>query len=399
MLNISEEMSNFKAIDLENVESKIGKIPEDMKNAIELYNKALEDINNKNEDIAIIALKKAIAIYPAFYEAMNLMGVCFSSLDDEQNARRMFTKVIQMDDNSIRASHYIDQLDGKVSGDETKSKSSWFRDKSRSNPPMVAWIGNGLSAEKNNPYFLKYVLGFILGVLVICFVWIMVPVDKPIIFDFGKLFTKPVNESGQINGLKSENIELTTRLTEAMDALKAAQATEKQLQDQMDQYVRWSGILRDLQNLAEDGKYKEVVIEIEKQLAGLSLPEDIEKEIIALNNTCKPKAINQFYESAWALYNSNSKTKSLDVYKQSANEYLMAIRIIEELQEKPTYINEIYYYGGKAIALSQSPSAEEANTEAIRCFRAVIATSPNSKLASYSQARINEIQGGKTIRH
>ena len=57
MFNISEELSNFKPVDLENIEQKIGAIPDDMKNAMELYNKALNEINNRNEDIAIIALK------------------------------------------------------------------------------------------------------------------------------------------------------------------------------------------------------------------------------------------------------------------------------------------------------------------------------------------------------
>ena len=76
MLDINEELSKFEFIDVESVEEKIGRIPDDMKNAIDLYNKALDDLKSKNEDIAIIALKKAIAIYPAFM-AMNPMGICF----------------------------------------------------------------------------------------------------------------------------------------------------------------------------------------------------------------------------------------------------------------------------------------------------------------------------------
>ena len=113
MLNIKEELSKYELIDIKSVEEKIGIIPDDMKNAIDLYNKALDDLKSDNEDIAIIALKKAIAIYPAFYEAMNLMGLCYLVLGDESNARRMFSKVIKMDDNSLRASEYLDKLDGK----------------------------------------------------------------------------------------------------------------------------------------------------------------------------------------------------------------------------------------------------------------------------------------------
>ena len=111
MLNISEELSNFKTINVESLERKIGTIPDDMKNAIDLYNQALEDICGKNEDIAVIALKKAISIYPEFYEAMNLMGVCYDSMGDEENARTMFNRVIQMDDSSIRAARYLEQMD------------------------------------------------------------------------------------------------------------------------------------------------------------------------------------------------------------------------------------------------------------------------------------------------
>lgn len=116
MFDIKEEMKHFKPIDLINLRQKLGQIPEDMQNAIELYNKALEDVASRNEDMAIIALKKAIAIYPAFYEAMNLMGVCYESLGDEENARIMFSKVIEMEDSSIRAQQYLDRLDGIEEG-------------------------------------------------------------------------------------------------------------------------------------------------------------------------------------------------------------------------------------------------------------------------------------------
>ncbi len=409
MLNISEELSHFQSIDIESVEQKIGNIPEDMKNAIDLYNKALEEIANKNEDIAIIALKKAIAIYPAFYEAMNLMGVCYNSLDDFDSARRMFSKVIQMDDNAIRASHYLDMMDGKIPLEEDKSKPTRPRGRSKSNSKsksksksvssFMAWVGDGLSPENKHPYYLKYILGFVLGALVVCFVWLMVPMNKPLVIDFGKFFSKPVDDSGQVKALQADNQTLNSRLNDAMKALETAKETEKDLQDQMAQYVKWSGELRDLQNLADDGKYKDVVVAIEKNLAGLNLPPDIESEIIALNNACKPKAIRQFYDSAKAIYNSNAKAKALEAYQQSANEYRMAIRIMEELQEKPSYLGELYYYGGKAIALSESPSKEEANTEAVQCFKKVISASPGSKLASYSQSRINEIEDGKPIKH
>ena len=77
----------------------------------------------------------------------------------------------------------------------------------------------------------------------------------------------------------------------------------------------------------------------------------------------------------------------------------MAISIIEETEDTSAYVVEIYYYGGKAIALSQYPSKEQAEAEAINCFETIISKWPNSVFANYSRARINEIEAGKTIKH
>jgi tetratricopeptide (TPR) repeat protein len=395
MINIQEELSNFKNIDVESVEQKIGSIPEDIKNAIELYNRALDDIRNRNEDIAIISLKKAIAIYPAFYEAMNLMGVCLASLEEEDEARVMFNKVIKMDDNSIRAAKYLEKLDGRVSADEGRTKTSKQRFKRKESSPLKPFSNKSILPEKSKPDFIKYLLGFLLGIFVMCILWLIIPSNAPVVINL----RGNVNESAQIKSLQEYADQLETRLNEAQNALEKAKETEKFLQDQLVQYSKWSAILRELQKLADEGKYRDVVIEIEKNLVGLDLPEDLKTEINELNNFCKPKAVKQFYDTARQIYQSNAKNKDPEVYRQAADEYRMAMRIIEELEQKPAYTIEIYYYGGKAIALSQSPGKHEAESEAIQCFETVVELSPNSKMAGYARARINEIEAGQTINH
>jgi len=398
MLNIKEELSKYEPIDIASAEEKIGIIPDDIKNAIDLYNKALEDLKGDNEDIAIIALKKAIAIYPAFYEAMNLMGLCYLSLGDEGNARRMFNKVIKMEDNSLRASSYLDKLDGKIPDDVSGSNTGTKKYKKPA-AETVSWLRSGLSPEKNNPYYLKYVLGFLLGVLMLSLVWIIVPASSPIKIDFSGIFKRSESVSPQIEKLEKEKNELTGRLRDANEALRKATENEKKLQIQIEQYAYWSAILRSLDKLEQEGKYREVVIQIERDLSGLEKPDDIETELEALNNKCKPKAVSQFYEMGREIYKSNSKAQSVEVYQEAANEYRMAISIIEELDLKPNILTSVYYYGGKAIALSQYPSKEEAEKEALRCFKVVTEVAPNSELASYAWGRIHDIENGRTIRH
>ncbi|NMA65738.1 MAG: tetratricopeptide repeat protein [Clostridiaceae bacterium] len=397
MFNIAEELTNFKPIDLENIEQKIGAIPDDMKNAMELYNKALNEISNKNEDIAIIALKKAISIYPEFYEAMNLMGICYIAIGEEENAREIFNKVIQMDDNSLRAARYIKRLDGDISDDEfTQTRRiKKLPDKLSSISKLVS---NELAPSDSKTGLFKYILVFILGVLITSLIWIAVPNNK-VNIELSNLFNKPTQDAKRIEELEGEISELNSRLNEAQGFLEAARENEKQLQGQMDQYIAWSKNLRELDKLYYQGKYRELVVEIEKNLAGLDIPDVIKQEITALSNEAKPKSVLQFYETARSLYNSNSKSKDLDTYRQSADEYRMAISIIEELEDTSSYVVEIYYYGGKAIALSESPSKEQADAEAINCFETIISKWPNSVYANYSRARINELEAGKTIKH
>jgi tetratricopeptide (TPR) repeat protein len=399
MFNIADEIVHFKPIDLSNLEQKLGSIPEDMKGAIELYNKALEDIANRNEDMAVIALKKAIAIYPAFYEAMNLMGVCYESLGDEENARFMFQKIIQMEDSSIRAQEYLNRLDGistKEDGNSKgKAKAQKPRREKKQQPNPVNWVGGPGQQEKAGVKDIKHViLGAVLGVVAMVVLWLALPSDKPL-FKYSPI----INDPQQIQELESKITLTEQHLNDALAALEKANQKEMGLRDEMDKYKKWVKTLRELEAMAKEEKYKEVVVEVEKNLTGLDIPEDIEAEIIALSEACKPKAVQQAYAAGKKLYDGNSKSKSMDVFNQAAAEYTIAIQILDRLDEKPNNAAEIYYYGGKALAQSEYPSKDEALKEARRCFTVVIEISPNSKLAGYAQGKINEIDSGKAVKY
>jgi len=397
LFDINEELSNYKPVDLENIEEKIGAIPDDMKNAMELYNKALIEISNRNEDIAIIALKKALSIYPEFYEAMNLMGLCYVAIGQEDNAREVFNKVIQMDDNSLKAARYLKRLDGDDPDDLEISQARKIK-RSRNISNSFPLKIDRIIPKDDKTDIVRYIIGFVLGVLVTSLIWIAIPNNK-VNIDLSNLFAKPAQELKKIEELEGEIERLNSRLSEAQNYLEAARENEKQLQNQMDQYIAWSRNLRELDSLNYQGKYRELVLEIERNLAGLEIPDKIKEEITALSNEAKPKSILQFYEAGKKIYNSNSRNRDPEVYRQAADEYRMAISIIEELGDTSSYVPEIYYYGGKAIALSQSPSKEQADAEAINCFETIISRWPNSTFASYSRARINEIEAGKTIKH
>ena len=144
----------------------------------------------------------------------------------------------------------------------------------------VSWFKSGLSPERNNPYYIKYILGFLLGVLTLCLVWILVPDSSPINIDLGNIFKRTESVSPQVEKLEKEKNDLAARLKDANEALRKATENEKALQSRLEQYAYWSDILRGLQKLADEGKYKDVVMQIERDLSGLEKPEDMKQKLI-----------------------------------------------------------------------------------------------------------------------
>ena len=53
---------------------------EKMEDSVSLYNEALEYVKQKNDDLAIIRLKKALDINNKFVEALNLLSLCYFCL-------------------------------------------------------------------------------------------------------------------------------------------------------------------------------------------------------------------------------------------------------------------------------------------------------------------------------
>jgi tetratricopeptide (TPR) repeat protein len=169
MLNVSFELENFQPLDLEEIEKEAGDLPEDTVKAIQLFNKALEDIKSGNEDIAIIQLKKAISLYPSFFEAMNLLGICYYAAGKEDAARSAFKQVIDADDSGLKAMQYLNKMDGlveqtdsgSVSNKRKSSKSSKGSRASKEGGLFSEWVAKGLKAEDNSIYGLKYIAGIL----------------------------------------------------------------------------------------------------------------------------------------------------------------------------------------------------------------------------------------------
>jgi tetratricopeptide (TPR) repeat protein len=393
MIKLEEELSRFVPIDLKTLEQKPGGIPDDVRTAISMYNKAIGDIGGGNEDMAVIALRKAIAVYPGFYEAMNLLGLCHIRLGEEEKARALFEQVVQMDDSSLRAKGYIDRLDGILPENSADTRGR-HRSRSRIGRTLPAWLAKGLAPESNGPWVLKYVAGFLIGVLLAGAVWYFQPPGKPLV----EISQEQPDLQPSLDALQKENDSLKENLAAAAKDLENANKIQQTLQDEMESYKLWMKRLSELRAMVSAGSYRDVIMKIEKDYQGLDIPADIQDEIIAINNDVKPKAVKQIYDAGVKLYKGNAKAQEKTVYKEAMTEFDLAISIVDQLEEKPTFMSDLLYTGAKSYYLAGYPSQEEASKLAVDTFNKLIAFDPKSAKSKSAATWIKEIQAGRGIK-
>lgn len=407
MLNPKLELEKIQPIQLEAIEKKSDKLPENIRASIQLFNKSLEDVKCGNEDMAIIALKKAISINPSFYEAMNLLGISYLIDGKEDKAREAFFQVIQADDSSIKAMGYLEKMDGagesneanisphhkrsekgsnkrniKSSGNIISDRSSDKGDKARNGKGLFgAWLAKGLKSENNNIYGLKYIAGILIGALLVGFIWYMVPTNK-------SLFTFERVENIVKNPELEEEIEkLNQRIVKLEEDITVRKEENLKLMDSFQVYKDWINRLNKADSEYSAGNYAQGA-DILLNTQGMTIPNDLNGRYDELWNKIRIKAAEQLYQEATSIYNGN-RDKSSEVYKQAFNKYETAIAFLED--DKVTYHPALYYQAGKAAARSDELE------RAVELFEAVRKEFPNSSYSSYAGSRLNEIQSGREI--
>ncbi|NLY18623.1 MAG: tetratricopeptide repeat protein [Clostridiaceae bacterium] len=400
MLNIKMELEKFRPVQLELLEKKSGKLPDNIRESIQLFNKSLKDVKFGNEDMAIIALKKAISINPSFYEAMNLLGICYLIADDVEMARESFAQVIEADDSSIKAMEFIKKLDGvedtnelgsnihlkksNKTGSRKKVKSEQIR-KAPKTPErkglFAAWLAKGLQSENNNIYGLKYIVGILIGALMVGFIWYMVPTDK-------SLFTfERVENIIKDPELEEEIKKLNERIAKLEDDITARKEENLELMDSFQTYKDWIGRLDEAQNEYLAGNYIQSA-DILTNTQGMKIPDELNDKYRELWDKVRLKAAEKLYQEGTNIYNGN-RNRSAEVYKQALTKFESAITFLED--DKVSYLPALYYQAGKAAARSDELE------RAVELFETIIRDFPGNSYSSYAASRLREIESGREI--
>ena len=98
MLDLKEQIKDFKPVDLSGLSSEDALYTESMRIAFTLYNKALKEIDDGYRDLAKNSLRKAVTHYPEFGDAMIVLGICTFVNGDRIGAVRIFNAIKKPDD-------------------------------------------------------------------------------------------------------------------------------------------------------------------------------------------------------------------------------------------------------------------------------------------------------------
>ncbi len=394
MLNVKLELQKFRPIQLEVIEKKTERLPENIRESIQLFNKALDDVKYRNEDMAIIALKKAISLNPAFYEAMNLLGICYLVVDKEEMAREAFNQVIKADDSSIRAMGYLNKLDGAGESNEASvniqkkridkkgSRNNKKSDKTHNEKSLfTAGLAKGLQKEDNNIYGLKYIAGILIGVLLMGFIWYMAPTNKSLLsFERVENIVKDPELEEEIKKLNERVVKLEADITSRKEE-------NLKLIDDFQVYKDWISRLKQVESEYLEGNFVKGA-DVLLNTQGTTVPDDLNSSYSELWDKIRIKAAEQLYLEGTSIYNGN-RNRSSEVYKQAFLKYENAIEFLEE--DKVSYLPDLYYQAGKAAARSNELE------RAVQLFEAIKKEYPKSSYSSYATSRLNEIQSGKEI--
>lgn len=123
-MDLKAELGSFKPINLNKIDNKELLKSDKIYNSILLYNKSIERIKSGSEDIAIIELKKAVALNPQFCEAYNLLGLCYGYIGETDKAAEAFSNVMDDESNRKLALRYMEMMGiGRITQKQSSQKS------------------------------------------------------------------------------------------------------------------------------------------------------------------------------------------------------------------------------------------------------------------------------------
>jgi tetratricopeptide (TPR) repeat protein len=340
---------------------------EKMEDSVSLYNEALDYLKQRNDDFAIISLKKALDINSRFVQALNLLSLCYLMRGRNSDALDIVNKVLRMDvNNPIALGYYRQICPDKSRPDPRKHKNEMLN--------ATYYMPPDISKNKKVGKPLHPLIMFAVGCM--CTLIVMLVLVVPGITDSYEQEYEALSE--QHSTLQREYDDLTVSSNEATDKLTAEnEELKKQLTDvNYKELQQRAGKLDAIKALFDNDQ----AVEAAQQLIALNTSgfgnealekyENLRKEVL-------PSAAEEYYK----LGEKAEKSGDTDAAKGYYNNTITC-----SLSETQVKYDAMLRLGIIAQKVGDTNGAKD-------YFQKVVDNSPSRVAKKDAQARYDEIVG------
>lgn len=294
---------------------------ETINQAINKYNQCLTYCQQGAEDLAIIQLKKVIAMHPTFLKAYQLLALLYLHTEQYAKARQMLRKAHKLDKTNeitLRYMHEISRLqkqheiDMKLRKDQTVSYN-------HGNETIIQPVSSTLKDNAAMMTVLNVVLGIVIGSAVIWF--LVVPSAKS--RQATKTNQEIIKYSDQI-AAKQNEIDILTQEVETYEAeAQAMEEEKKNAQNTKKNYEKFVTALIHYQDQTYDqDKLEEELLKVD----GTSLGTKAKEQFEAMTKDVYEKQCKILYASAKVKYDAKN-------YKEAITELERVIAMEEKYED------------------------------------------------------------------
>lgn len=334
---------------------------ERLNEAVKMYNHAVKYIRQKNDDLAVIRLKRAVDLNPDFVKAYNLLSLCYLISSDKAKAMQAAKAALKVDAANADALIYL----SKSEAENTRGKKSYEKSAYSGMPKSVS-IG---SANKMARSIVSFAVG-IFCCAVFMLVLVMPAVSEQKQQEIDSLNDNFISAQKEYSSLQQQSSEKIQQLEAENESLKSS--LEQAQQAAAEQVRRDS--LEKISGLYADRDYKEAA----SLISGIDMSNASEEDINQYNElkaNVISAAAKEYYNEGKAYYDR----RDFDNAKNSLNQSLTYAE-----SESDTKYSALYYLARIAMQQEDTETAK-------KYFEDVMNNHPNSSMRRYATNYYNSL--------
>ena len=324
-----------------------------------------------SEDIAIIELKKAVALNPSFNEALNLLAICYAYVGENDKAVELLNRVVEAEHNSVQAVKYLNDLEGPSSYSEIENR----KVKKKNNPvtktkveknaraksdiqKALVTIGKGLVSDPT-----KYILGSIVGLVAGLFIGFLV---------FSSAGGD--NHGDTIVDMPSQQTDTKT-VEEDKDVAENTADKDMEIKNLSDELSYYKSVVQlfEADKLAAEKNY-EAAASLLLTLKTVEMRGSEKERFDSLYKNVVPKVTDKLFNEGNKLMTSRKYEEAIEKFK----------KILLYGLDVPNMDRNLYYTGKCFTSLNDTANA-------IDSFQKVKDNFPGTRYAQYSENRLKDL--------